>query len=652
MILVAGLFLRHYGVYKNINYIPLSDGENFTSLIGENGVGKSSILDALDKFFNHKDSKDWVINKQAQLEGGISTSDKTPFFSPLFLISKSASAELLSEELTTTLEIISNYFWASSKKAVLDDFYNHRDIIKSVHDEETYYLISIGKRHNEKDAFFLTFEPEIKKLFDDAKLDFKTESAKLLSWIIDNITYLYIPVETNVNSFTKLEAADMQILMDKNIHTEVSVAIDDKTVKAINKNLDNFIIEIEKNLPEYKYKSTGKRKNLTKLDIVQKTIEAYFSVKILHKKVGSSEVPIQHLSSGEKRRALVDLAYAYLVHGEERQKDVILAIDEPESSLHVSACFNQFENLKKIAQNNTQLIITTHWYGHLPILSSGKSILISKEGNEILKDSFNLSNYREQIAQERKELRQNAPPYSVQLKSYNDLTQSIIESLQNGYNWIICEGSSEKVYFEHYFSEEIEKQRLCILPCGGSAEVLRMARYIKTPLQDKNISITGKVLCLIDTDIEAKTFEQDNSLDNLLVKRLLNINNTIELVDINDIRKIPATEIEDALQPILYLQTLEYFEDPEVMKVLGESDFIESATNSADCMDLKISGKVTIKNFFLGQDIKYLFAKKYVELSELDPIGLYPDWVRQIKAEFAEVKPKALKRRKPVTSNP
>lgn len=347
MILVAGLFLRHYGIYKNINYIPLSDGENFTSLIGENGVGKSSILDALDKYFNHKDSKDWVINKQAQLEGGISTNDKTPFISPLFLISKSESANSLNDELTASLELISNYFWSSSKKSVLDDFYNHRDAIKTSRNQSTHYLVSIGKRHNEKDAFFLTFEPELKKLFEDSNLDFKAETAKLLAWIIENITYLYIPVETNVNSFTKLEAADMQILMDKNIQNEVSVAIDDKTVKAINKNLDNFLVEIEKNLPEYKYKSTGKRKNLTKLDIVQKTIEAYFSVKILHRKVGSSEIPIQHLSSGEKRRALVDLAYAYLVHGEERGRDVILAIDEPESSLHVSACFNQFENLKK-----------------------------------------------------------------------------------------------------------------------------------------------------------------------------------------------------------------------------------------------------------------------------------------------------------------
>jgi predicted ATP-dependent endonuclease of OLD family len=91
MILVAGLLIRHYGVYKNINYIPLSDGESFTSLIGENGVGKSSVLDALDKYFNHKDSKDWIINKQALAEGGISTNDKTPFISPVFLISKEAS---------------------------------------------------------------------------------------------------------------------------------------------------------------------------------------------------------------------------------------------------------------------------------------------------------------------------------------------------------------------------------------------------------------------------------------------------------------------------------------------------------------------------------------------------------------------------------
>jgi energy-coupling factor transporter ATP-binding protein EcfA2 len=434
--------------------------------------------------------------------------------------------------------------------------------------------------------------------------------------------------------------------MDKNIQNEVGAAIDQKTVKAINKNLDNFITEIEKNIPDYKYKSTGLRKNLTKLDIVQKTIEAYFSVKVLHRKIGASEISIQHLSSGEKRRALVDLAYAYLVHGDERDKDVILAIDEPESSLHVSACFNQFEKLKRIARNRTQLLITTHWYGHLPILTSGKSVLISKDGNEIRKDSFNLSNYREQIAQEQKTLKQHAPPYSVQLKSYNDLTQSIIESLQNGYNWIICEGSSEKVYFEHFFKTEIEKQKLCILPCGGSAEVLRMARYIRTPLQDKNIAVTGKIFCLIDTDIEAKTFDADKSITNLFVKRLLNIEGKIELVEIDDIRKIPATEIEDALTPQTFIDTLRKFERPEVNEILDQSDFIKTASTSADCLDLKMSAKNTLDLFFKEPHIKYKFATKYVETDNEDLLSMPPHWINTIKKELTDDPVKPIKKRK------
>lgn len=636
MILVAGLLLRHYGVYKNINYIPLSDGENFTSLIGENGVGKSSILDALDKYFNHKDSKDWIINKQAIAEGGISTSDKTPFIAPILLISKAAAKTKTDPVILQSIEIISSFLWNLTKKSALEDFHAHKEHLKKQKLDDDFYLIVSGKRQNEKEAFLLTFEPELKKKFEEQSLNFRDETSKLLGWIIENITYLYIPVETNVSSFTKLEANDMQILMDKNIQTEVGAAIDKKTVAAINKNLENFIGEIEKNIPEYKYKSTGSRRNLTKLDIVQKTIEAYFSVKVLHRKIGSSEVSIQHLSSGEKRRALVDLAYAYLVHGEERDKNVILAIDEPESSLHVSACFNQFEKLKKIAKNRIQLLITTHWYGHLPITTSGKSVLISKNGNDITKNSFNLANYREQIVQEQKELKKDAPPYSVQLKSYNDLTQSIIESLQSGYNWIVCEGSSEKIYFEHFFKSEIEKSKLCILPCGGASEVLRIARYLRTPLQDKNITASGKVLCLIDTDIEAKEYTDDNSVKNLIVRRLLNVNGLVELVSIEDTRKSPATEIEDALSPVTFIQTLQSFENPQIDSIIEESGYIEDSSISAACLDLKLSGQNSLKTFFDSPGVKYRFAKKYIELDEKDLIGLPPSWIDDIKAIFSE----------------
>jgi len=38
------------GVFKGINFIPVGENSNFTSYVGENGIGKSSILEALDCF--------------------------------------------------------------------------------------------------------------------------------------------------------------------------------------------------------------------------------------------------------------------------------------------------------------------------------------------------------------------------------------------------------------------------------------------------------------------------------------------------------------------------------------------------------------------------------------------------------------------------
>ena len=48
--MIIGVILRNFKTYKNINYIPLSNGESFSGFIGANGIGKSSILEALDCF--------------------------------------------------------------------------------------------------------------------------------------------------------------------------------------------------------------------------------------------------------------------------------------------------------------------------------------------------------------------------------------------------------------------------------------------------------------------------------------------------------------------------------------------------------------------------------------------------------------------------
>ena len=55
------------------------------ALLGENGAGKSSILETLDSFFNYKT---YPINKSA-LSDGIHTTGNEPFVAPIFLIEKS-----------------------------------------------------------------------------------------------------------------------------------------------------------------------------------------------------------------------------------------------------------------------------------------------------------------------------------------------------------------------------------------------------------------------------------------------------------------------------------------------------------------------------------------------------------------------------------
>ncbi|WP_435337770.1 hypothetical protein [Acinetobacter sp. LH3_13] len=81
--MIVGIFLRHIKTYKGINFIPLSDGEKFCGLVGNNGIGKSTILEALDKIFlSHKE---WNIN----LSHNKSQDDSNiPYIVPIFLIEK------------------------------------------------------------------------------------------------------------------------------------------------------------------------------------------------------------------------------------------------------------------------------------------------------------------------------------------------------------------------------------------------------------------------------------------------------------------------------------------------------------------------------------------------------------------------------------
>jgi predicted ATPase len=629
--MIISIFIKNFKIYKGINFIPISEGENFSSLIGENGVGKSSVLEALDFSLNGKNGNEWPVNNEAKNDGGLKGTN-APYLTPVFLINKSSLKQDKKDEIEffEKAEKLSNYLWHTKQKTKakgLSEFYDQRRQLLENYNPNEYFLIIIGKKYDSNDMFFGTYHTYLDFITDNPQIEHTEKELQdyfkgFYEYIISHYSYLYIPVETDVHSYTKLETQEMQKLMDKNIQSEIENAITSKTINQINKSLNEFVADIENVLEEYKYK--GKFKNsLTMPDLVSKIIEAYFSIKILNKKTSSSKlIPVRELSSGEKRKALIDVAYSFLINNNSRNDNIILAIDEPEASLHISACYNQFEKLINLSKLNSQIIISTHWYGYLPIVSNGNATSITKnDKNETSIQYFNLYNYREKITQDRKKIKGPLPVH-YNIKSYNDLVQSILFSLiqDNPYNWIICEGLSEKIYFEQMFSDDINTKNLRFLPLGSFKEVKKLYSLLLAPIQDPDYQIKGKVLCLIDTDSERVDIDFSKT-KNLFFKRLMNDKTKgTTIIDVDSNITNPPTEIEDCLNPYIYKQTLiEFSEEYETIKnIITNNEVRTKALNSYYTFDLRESEKEDIKAFFDDKQgyNKIRFAEKYSEFSK------------------------------------
>uniref|UniRef100_UPI00403F0B13 AAA family ATPase n=1 Tax=Oceanobacillus sp. FSL W7-1293 TaxID=2921699 RepID=UPI00403F0B13 len=63
--MITGLFLRHYKTYQGLYFIPICNDYNnqYSVFVGNNGIGKSSIMEGLNTFFNNGE---WNKNKSGK----------------------------------------------------------------------------------------------------------------------------------------------------------------------------------------------------------------------------------------------------------------------------------------------------------------------------------------------------------------------------------------------------------------------------------------------------------------------------------------------------------------------------------------------------------------------------------------------------------
>lgn len=640
--MIVGTILRNFKTYSGINYVPITHGENFCGLVGNNGIGKSSVLEALDSFFNGKSWNFNIITKKS----GFNTT--RPHIIPIFLIKK----ESISDENKEVAELISSYAWSIEENDIISQnrnqfktFSSQRDILKRDFDVDSNYLIPLGVTYDNKTSlsFFNT-----KKLGDLIVEDFEKSSQQvpdekleflnsLLDELKDRFEYIYIPKDIDPENFTQLETKEIQSLMGETLNEIVEKCVPQKKIQDINQSLNSFIDSVSNILEEYAFRTTGERQvNLRKHDVYKLIVEAYFKIRKLHKKEGAHWLEMSALSSGEKQKAIIELAYHFLKSYRSETKNIILGIDEPESSLHMSACYDQFNKLYEVSLFCKQLLFTTHWYGFIPTVENGCVSVISKKEKDHLFDLISISSYRESVKQTVRSSRGRLP-YDIRLKSINDFTQSVVTSIltDEPYNWLICEGSSEKIYLEAYLSDIKSEKKLRIIPVGGAGEIKRIYNNLQVAYDDFKSEIQGKVILISDTDAELVNYPTRNDLQNLKCFRIVNIakSRKTELVKISSNPVSPKTEIEDSLNGKLFYETLLEFKEeyPEIENILIN---IEEPSEEAVyfALDLSPSKLVLIDEFFDSDNNKFEFAKRYV--SRLDDNYEIPNWIEEIKRMY------------------
>lgn len=633
--MLLGIGLKNYKVYKNIQFIPISSGASFTAYLGPNGIGKTSIFEALDRFFN---GGEWIANNESK-----KGSDDSAFVSPLFLIPVNEIS--LTKKEKRLAGLLSAFFWDFSSTP-------YNPFVKSVIDsiavattlgygKESHYLFLLGNTHQTNEIEIPFFENEIKKIFEGhIDVDFK-ELLDLLKKIKSHYRYIYLPAEADSLTFSRMESMYIGKLLDEDIKKKIQDSISKNSIDDINKKLKEFIDQINETLDQYVYK--GKRKDkLTANDLIERIFSAYFGIKVLHKKNGGKETTIKDLSSGEKRQALIDLSYALISRSELKGYQVILAIDEPDASMHVAACHDQFEKIARIptlCKPAPQVLINTHWYGFIPVIRSGIAHSLSRGANSIEFFSFNLENFREYINQNFTKS-QGKYPKEVELKSYQDMIQSVVVSMlrDKPYNWIFCEGLSDKIYLTHYLSSLVENNSLRIVALGGFKQVRRVYDYLSAPLSDKEAGFKGKALCIVDTDAQKENIELKKDAKNLYFKRLVRDESKLEVVALDaDSQHSFPTEIEFALREEVLKKLLispDLYRDIEKFSVLqeivGAASVTEASNNLYDYLNLGPKQKKQLMDDFfdIGSN-KVVFAKAYIEC---DPDkSLEPKWMDTIR---------------------
>lgn len=373
---VDSLKIKNFRGYRRETEIKFDD---LTVFVGKNDIGKSTVLEALDIFFN--DGKGAVKLEKADvnvygLKEGENDIEITVCFSELpgnIIIDSSVNTTLQEEFMLNEkgqLEIVKKYKNGSSTKAFIRALHptnskcaglllkKNADLKKIIKTEEI-ECESQSTNVTMRRAIWSRFRDELElKLIE---IDASKEDAKTI-W--DKLVY-YLPIYSLFQSDRKnsdgddeiqdpLKTAVKQILMDEALQSKlqsVAAEVENKLKEVANRTLEK-LKEMDPAVAESLNPIIPSPDGLKWQDVFKNVTIS-----------GDENIPINKRGSGVKRLVLLNFfrAEAERRYQEQDNTGVIYAIEEPETSQHYENQRLLIEAFKALANAaNTQVIMTSH----------------------------------------------------------------------------------------------------------------------------------------------------------------------------------------------------------------------------------------------------------------------------------------------------
>lgn len=378
---LKALRLKNFRSYKDTKTINF---DNLTALIGKNDVGKSTILDALEIFFNDSivsmDQNDLNIHAKSDDNVEIQISCVFSDLPEELTIDTSAETSLEEEYLSFTndgdeqIEIIKTYD-ASKKNCKSETLIKaYKYPIKPEFDDLHTLTISKLKSKASKLGVDLSDvdkrkSPELRKaIWNYGDFTENEYGESLIS--ADNDTYgkkIWKSLEQYLPIYALFQSDRSSKDQDDEVQDPIKVAVK-SALKKYEVDLNELIENVTDEVTSVAERTSKKMKSLMPSwdeDSFSPQLAKDLSIanKFKYEIFGEDEIPINKRGSGIRR--LILLAFFQAEAEEslkgERGSNIIYAIEEPETSQHPDHQLLLLEAFNDLAaEDNAQIILTTH----------------------------------------------------------------------------------------------------------------------------------------------------------------------------------------------------------------------------------------------------------------------------------------------------